>query len=169
MRTILKLTATLYDDLFQRLRKPHAFAGERVAFLKCRPALSATSLLLLAGEVHHVEDEDYVDDPTAGATVDRSGLRKALQAAYTEAVSMVHVHLHEHQGRPRFSRTDLRENALFVPDFWNVQPSLPHGAVVFSFDSAVGQCWIPGRSSLSSVEIAIAGSPMRCTWKVTSG
>ena len=104
MRTILKLTATLYDDLVQRLREPHDFAGERVAFLKCRPALSATSLLLLAGGVHHVEDEDYVDDPSAGATVGRSGLRKALQAAYTEAVSMVHVHLHEHRGRPRFSR-----------------------------------------------------------------
>ena len=169
MRTILKLTATLHDDLVQRLRVPHDFAGERVAFLKCRPALSATSLFLLAGGVHHVEDEDYVDDPSAGATVGRSGLRKALQAAYREAVSMVHVHLHEHRGKPRFSRTDLRENALFVPDFWNVQPSLPHGAVVFSFNSAVGQCWIPGRSSPSSVEVAIVGSPMRCTWKVTNG
>lgn len=169
MRAVLKLTAILYDDLVQRLREPHDFAGERVAFLKCRAALSATSLLLLAGGVHHVEDEDYVDDPSAGATVGRSGLRKALQSAYTETVSMVHVHLHNHRGSPRFSRTDLRENGLFVPDFWNVQPSLPHGAVVFSFNSAVGQCWIPGRSSPSGLEIAIVGSPMRCTWKVTNG
>lgn len=166
MRTILKLTATLYDDLVQRLREPHDFAAERVAFLKCRPALSATSLLLLAGGVHQVEDGDYLDDPSAGATIGRSGLRKALQTAYTEAVSMVHVHLHEHRGRPGFSRTDLRENALFVPDFWNVQPSLPHGAVVFSFDSAVGQCWIPGNPRPARVEVAIVGSPMRCTWKV---
>src|ERR1700722_610918 len=36
MRTILNLTATLYEDLVERLREPHAFAGERVAFLKCR-------------------------------------------------------------------------------------------------------------------------------------
>ena len=36
MRTILKLTATLYDDLVERLREPHDFAGERVGFLKCR-------------------------------------------------------------------------------------------------------------------------------------
>ena len=114
-------------------------------------------------------DEDYVNDPSAGATVGRSGLRKALQTAYTEAVSMVHVHLHEHRGRPRLSRTDLRENALFVPDFWNVQPSLPHGAAVFSFNSAVGQCWIPDGASPSGVEVAIVGSPMRCTWKVTNG
>ena len=49
MRTMLKVTATLYNDLVQQLREPHDFAGERVAFLKCRPALSATSLLLLAG------------------------------------------------------------------------------------------------------------------------
>jgi hypothetical protein len=166
MRTILKLTATLYEDLVERLREPHAFAGERVAFLKCRPALSAASLLLLAGGVLHVEDGDYVDDPSAGATIGRSGLRKALQTAYNEAVSMVHVHLHEHRGRPGFSRTDLRENARFVPDFWNVQPSLPHGAVVFSFNSAVGQCWIPGKSLPSGVEVAIVGSAMRCTWKV---
>jgi len=169
MSPLTRLTATLYDDLVQRLREPHDFAGERVAFLKCRPALSATSLLLLAGGVHHVENEDYVNDPSAGATVGRSGLRKVLQVAYMEAVSIVHVHLHEHRGRPRFSKTDLRENALFVPDFWNVQPSLPHGAVVFSFDSAVGQCWIPCSPSPSSVDVAIVGSPMRCTWKVTNG
>ena len=48
MITILKLTSTLYDDLVHRLREPHDFAAERVAFLKCRPALSAMSLLLLA-------------------------------------------------------------------------------------------------------------------------
>ena len=72
--------------------------------------------------------------PSAGATIGRSGLRKALQASYMEVVSMVHVHLQEHRGRPGFSRTDLSENALFVPDFWNVQPNLPHGAVVFRFD-----------------------------------
>lgn len=166
MRTILKLTATLYDDLVKRLREPHDFAAERVAFLKCRPALSATSLLLLAGGVHHVEDGDYVDNPSAGATIGRSALRKALQTAYAEAVSMVHVHLHEHRGRSGFSRTDLRENARFVPDFWNVQPGLPHGAVVFSSDSAVGQCWIPGSPAPVGVEVAIVGSPMRCAWKV---
>jgi hypothetical protein len=169
MKTILKVTTALSDDLLRRLREPHNFAAERVAFLKCRPALSSTSLLLLAGGVHHVEDGDYVDDPSAGATIGRSGLRKALQTAYAEAVSMVHVHLHEHRGRPGFSRTDLRENALFVPDFWNVQPSLPHGAVVFRFDSAVGQCWIPGFSSPSGVEVAIVGNPIRCTWRVMNG
>jgi hypothetical protein len=168
MRTILKLTSKLHDDLFQRLREPHDFAGERVAFLKCRPAMSATSLLLLAGGIHHVEDDDYVDDPSAGATIGRSGLRKALQASYTEAISMVHVHLHEHRGRPGFSRTDFRENALFVPDFWNVQPDLPHGALVFSLDSAVGQCWIPGSTAPVGIEVAIVGIPMRCTWKVTN-
>ena len=169
MRTVLKLTSALYDEMILRLRGPHDFAAERVAFLKCRPALSARSLLLLVGGIHHVEDEDYVDDPSAGATIGRSALRKALQAAHTDAVSMVHVHLHEHRGRPRFSRTDLRENALFVPDFWNVQPSLPHGTVVFSFNSAVGQCWIPGRPTPFGMEVAIVGSPMRCTWKVSNG
>jgi hypothetical protein len=117
MRTILKLTSTLYDDLVRQLREPHDFAAERVAFLKCRPALSATSLLLLAGGVHHVEDRDYVDDPSAGATIGRSGLRKALQTAYTETVSMVHVHLHEHRGRPGFSRTDLRISGMSRPPF----------------------------------------------------
>jgi hypothetical protein len=166
MRTILKITATLYNDLVRRLRVPHEFAAERVAFLKCRPALSATSLLLLAGGIHHVEDGDYINAPFAGATIGRSGLRKALQTTYAETVSMVHVHLHEHRGRPGFSRTDRRENASFVPDFWNVQPELPHGAVVFSFDSAVGQCWIPGSPVPACMEVAIVGSPMRCTWKV---
>ena len=81
-----------------------------------------------------------------------------LHAAFPELFAM-----------PRSSAsTDRRENALFVPDFWNVQPDLPHGALVFSFDSAVGQCRIPGYAAPVGVEVAIVGSPMRCTWKVTN-
>jgi hypothetical protein len=131
MRTILKLTSTLYDDLVRRLREPHDFAAERVAFLKCRPALSATSLLLLAGGVHHVEDRDYVDDPSAGATI--SAARAFAKRCRRPIRSMVHVHLHEHRGRPWLQQNGPPGERLVRAGFLEcpAQPSSWSGRVQF--------------------------------------
>ncbi len=167
MKVLLRMSEKLHFDAFNALQKPHAFAAERVGFFKCRFSTSSDGLLVLAHSIHHVADEDYEDDPTAGATMGRSAIRKALQIAYKEDVGMFHVHVHEHHGRPRFSRTDFRESALFVPDFWNVQPSLPHGALVLSCDSAWGQCWYPGHASSIEMEnFAVIGLPTRSTWNL---
>jgi hypothetical protein len=166
MRVLFKMTSRLHSETVNALLRPHAFAAERVAFLKCRLSSTASSLVVLAHDVHHIADDDYLDDPSAGATMGSSAIRKTLQLAYHEKVSMFHVHMHEHKGRPRFSRTDFRESALFVPDFWNVQPKLPHGAIVLSEDSAWGRCWYPGRSEPLTIEdFSFVGSPLRCTWK----
>lgn len=70
-----------------------------------------------------------------------------MQHAYNNEASMFHVHRHEHRGKPRFSRTDLDEYPKFVPDFWNVQPQLPHGAVVLSHDKASGLAWYPSQTT----------------------
>ncbi len=61
----------------------------------------------------------------------------------------------------RFSRTDARESAKFVPDFWNVRPEMPHGALVASKDSLWGLCWYPGMSAPIEIgEFVVVGSPM---------
>jgi hypothetical protein len=64
-----------------------------------------------------------------------------MQVAYRERCSLVHVHRHEHEGPPGFSRVDISENAKLIPSFWNVVPDAPHGAVVLSFDRAHGRVW----------------------------
>jgi hypothetical protein len=166
MRVLFKISQALRHETMSALRSPHPFAAERVAFLKCRLSSTGSRLIILAHSLHHVADEDYLNDPSAGATMGPAAIRKALQVAYLEQPAMFHVHIHEHKGKPGFSSIDTRETALFVPDFWNVQPDLPHGAIVLSQDSAWGKCWYPGRRRPIDIDdFTFVGIPMRCTWK----
>ena len=88
-------------------------------------------------------------------------IRKALQLAYGLKRSMFHVHAHEHEGRPWFSPTDLRENRKFMLDFWHVRPEYPHGALVLSLDSAAGLCWVQAnRKPFRISDFDVVGSPM---------
>ena len=90
-----------------------------------------------------------------------SAIRKALEFALNNKAGMFHVHMHDHAGRPRFSRTDARESAKFVPDFWNVRPEMPHGALVASKNSLWGLCCYPGMSEPIEIdEFVVIGSPM---------
>jgi hypothetical protein len=136
-----KLLTNLANGIRTDLRRPHAFAAERVGFVSCRVGRTPDGIVILAHGYHPVEDSDYVDDQSVGAMMGSGAIRKALQLAYSSPVSMFHIHLHDHPGRTRFSRVDARETARFVPDFFNVRPELPHGAIVLSQDSAYGMCW----------------------------
>jgi len=163
MRIVFKLTKQLLEEVHAQLERPHPFAFERVGFLLCRVGLlDDGGAVILAHGLHAVADEDYVDDQSVGAMMGPSAIRKALQAAYNQQTSMFHIHVHSHRGRPRFSGIDERETAKFVPDFWNVQPDLPHGAIVFSEDSACGRCWMPGMDAPVDIsQFSVVGVPMR--------
>lgn len=139
----LKITQQLREEMLQDLARGHPFAAERVGFLSCRPAAMPGGLLVLGISYHPVADEDYLPDSRVGAMMGPAAIRKALQFAYNHSVSMFHVHVHDHRGVPGFSSTDLKETAKFVPDFFHVQPNLPHGALVLSRDSGIARCW-PG-------------------------
>lgn len=163
MRILFKITKRLLGEVKAQLGRPHPFASERVGFLLCRVGLLEDGgVVVLSHILHTVADEDYLDDSSVGAMMGPDAIRKALQTSYSQQASMFHVHLHLHKGRPRFSRIDEEETAKFVPDFWNVQPDLPHGAIVFSEDSACGRCWIPGQEApLEISQFAVVGVPMR--------
>lgn len=163
MKVLFKMTNRLLDEVKRKLELRHPFASERVGFLVCRPGLfHEGGVVLLSHGLHDVADEDYVDDPNVGAMMGADAIRKALQVAYNQQASMFHVHLHAHTGKPGFSRIDEKESAKFVPDFWNVQPNLPHGAIVLSDDSAYGKCWLPGLTGPVEIsEFAFVGVPMR--------
>ncbi|MGH2442612.1 MAG: hypothetical protein ACRDFX_05575 [Chloroflexota bacterium] len=131
----------MVDEIRRDLRRPHAFASERVGFISVRADKTVSNLLLIGEGYYPVADEDYVDDPTVGAMMGQEAIRKALNVALLNPVGMFHVHLHSHRGRPRFSPTDVREQRKFVPDFFKVRKH-PHGALVLSFNQQYGMVWL---------------------------
>jgi hypothetical protein len=163
MNLIFRIPAPLLVEIRTDLARPHDFAAERVGFISCNVAsLNGSGILILVRTFHPVDDRDYLDDPTVGAMMGPDAIRKALQLAYKMPMAMFHVHLHEHHGTPWFSGTDLSENANFVPDFWHVQPTFPHGAIVLSLDSMAGMCWVPGgRKPRRIQDLTAIGAPMR--------
>jgi hypothetical protein len=160
MRIQFKATKGLADLVRQDLVRPHPFAAERVGFLSMRAAAAGRSLVLFAEEYHPISDDDYVDDPTVGAMMGQEAIRKALNIALLNPVGMFHIHMHEHAGRPGFSRTDLREQPKFVPDFFKVRRSMPHGAIVLSHDRAIGRAWLNADTVIAIDEFNFIGSPM---------
>jgi hypothetical protein len=145
MTIVFRAQRDFLDRVRRDLDRPHPFAAERVGFLVCSAGhLNDGGLVILAAEYDPVADEDYVNDRSVGAMMGPGAIRKAIQRAYNagaEDLSLFHVHMHEHRGLPGFSGIDLAENRKFVPDFFNVAPTMPHGAVVLSRDLAVGLCW----------------------------
>lgn len=142
MNAHFKIGRHLLDHVQQDLHRPHAFAHERVGFLFVGVTGFKRDLILLCREYRPVADEDYVDDPRVGAMMGSDAIRKALQHAYQTRSAVLHVHLHKHFGRPGFSGVDNRENAKFVPNFFNVAPQFPHGAIVLSHDAMRGHLWL---------------------------
>ena len=69
--------------------------------------------------------------------------------------------MHEHSGRPSFSRTDLREQIKFVPDFFKVRPQLPHGAIVLSHDRAAGRVWLGSETVVAISEFVTVAAKTR--------
>jgi hypothetical protein len=159
MKIQLRMTEQILSTIHADLSRAHPHATERVGFLSCGIAdLADRGILLLVREYHPILDEDYLVDPTVGARIGGGAFRMALSCAYSNSVSMFHVHRHEVLGVPRFSDVDLREYARFIPDFWNVRPTHPHGALLLSEDSVRGLVWIPGRRQPCQLdEIKIVG------------
>lgn len=162
MTTHFKITRKLLDGIRRDLDRRHAFAAERVGFISCKVgALASGGVVILAHAYQPVEDDDYLNDPAVGAMMGPDAIRKAMQHAYNENVSMFHVHTHDHLGTPWFSKIDLREAKKFVPDFWNVRPEMPHGALVLSMDSLAGLCWLPATRQTEEIsKFLIIGAPL---------
>jgi hypothetical protein len=165
VNTQLRLRNTTWQLMQSDLSRPHAHASERVGFLTCGVASGTDGqLLVLEAAWHPVDDADYLVDHTVGAHIGPSAFRKMLQLAYSKPVAILHVHRHDHRGLPWFSRVDLDSLHQFIPDFWNVRPELPHGALVLSLDAAAGLLWLPRAPAPTRIgRIDKVGVPL-CRW-----
>lgn len=143
MSARLRIPASQLAEIHRDLDRSHPFALERVGFLICGAAtLPGDEVLLCAQDWMPVDDNHYIDDPRAGATIGPAAFRKVLELVYNRPSTVLHLHRHEHRGVPGFSRTDSLSMAQFVPGFFNACSTHPHGAVVLSHDAAAGAIWL---------------------------
>jgi hypothetical protein len=141
MNVILRIPEIITEATLADLRRPHAFASERVGFLFCRQNSIPSGHLLLAYTYRPPRDDQYIEDHAVGARFDSSAIRDAMQLALDEGAAVLHVHLHDHDGRPRMSRTDISEMRALMPCFVNLCPERVHGTLVLSADAAICRVW----------------------------
>lgn len=146
MNIRFKITGVLLAAVRIDLRRPHAFAHERVGFIAAGLAAAHDELLILARDYRPVQDDEYLQDPSVGAMMSADAIRRARQWAMNDRVAIFHVHTHGGRGIPGFSGVDIRENAKFIPNFVSVAPHAVHGAIVLSDTAAFGQVWIDRKS-----------------------
>lgn len=149
MRVGLKISGSLLDQVRRDLGRPHFFAHERVGFLTAGAAGAPDGLMLLVRGYMPIADEDYEVAPDVGARIGSNAMRKAVQAAYRPASTLLHVHTHGGRGLPSFSGVDLESGKTFVPGFFQSCPKMPHGLLVLSNEGATGILWLePGKRPL---------------------
>jgi hypothetical protein len=162
MNITIRMTRALWSAMQTDLNRDHPFAAERVGFLSAEAATLPTGgLLLLPTTWTSVADKDYIDDASAGATIGPAAFRQVLQSIYRTPMSLLHVHRHEHSGRPAFSRQDVESMRKFVPGFFNACRTRPHGAVVLSHDSATGALWTHAAAAPNDISrFELVGRPL---------
>lgn len=159
MKLALRMTRPLYKSALERLRRPHAFAAERVAFAYGRRGVTKSGEVIVISEVVDVDDEDYEDDPSVGARINSTAIHKALQRALDLKAAAFHVHIHEHCGTPWFSRVDLRELPEVVRPFGVLVPDQPFGLLLFSDDDCIGLVWHRGDKKPTALrDVTIVGA-----------
>lgn len=143
MKIEFRISNNLLAEIHRDMDRPHPIAHERVGYVSCACSeLPDFGLLILAEEYHPVADENYIDLPPAGATINSAAIRQAMTIAFSKKAAIFHIHRHEHLGRPHFGKLDKRENSRLVPDFFKVSRNKPHGAIVLSHDGINGACWL---------------------------
>jgi len=158
----LRILRPFVDAVVSDLQRRHQFAFERVGFIACRTGTIDGGSLLLPTRYDPVLDADYLPDDSVGARIGSNAIRRAMQEALENDVTILHVHFHGHNGNPSMSRVDEVESRKLIPAFFNVRPNRPHGALILSRDSAALWMWKGKEERPVSVDdISIVGNPMR--------
>jgi hypothetical protein len=158
----LRLPKAIVDAARRDLRRPHAHAAERVGFLSvAMAAVEGGEVLLIAAEYRGVPDGQYVPGRGAGARIGTTAIRDVVGWALGGGFGIFHVHLHDHDGIPGFSRTDRREQPRLVASLRAAGPGQAHGMIVLSADAANAWVWLPGTGEpMVPARLSVVGDPM---------
>ena len=150
----LRLPGRLYQRILADLKRPHAFAYERVGFTFAQSTLLANqSWLINFTEYEPVEDQHYIEDDTVGARIGGTVIRNAMQTVMNKNCSGFHVHLHNHKGQPWPSGDDKEGLPGIIESLANGNPNQPHGVLILSKDSFYAWVKIKGEIQFVVPEI----------------
>lgn len=161
---ILKIPKALFDKVLDDLKRPHAFALERIGFISTKhKKLSNGTVVIFGIDYFAVDDENYIDDDEVGARINSAAIRIALQKVLDSGNGCLHVHFHALSfGIPEFSDTDFVDNPEIVKSFSYVNKNQVHGMIVLGNNASNAMGKISGdEAELTTVsKIVIVGYPM---------
>jgi hypothetical protein len=162
MNITVRLTRVLYEHTMEDLRRPHAYAYERVGFASAKTsALAGGGLLVLLTEYHPLPDERYIEDHSVGARIDSAAIRGVMQRVLDTGRGAFHVHLHDLPGRTNFSGLDREGIPPVVAALRVASPREAHGMIVFGRDHARAEVWAPGTAAEAVAErVTVVGRPL---------
>lgn len=161
---ILKIPKGLFNKMLDDLKRPHAFALERIGFISTKhKKLSNGSVIIFGVDYFSVDDENYIDDDEVGARINSTAIRIAMQMVLDSGNGCFHVHFHVLSfGIPEFSDIDFVDNPEIVKSFTYVNRSQVHGMLVLGNNASNAMVKIPGdETELTTVsKIVVVGYPM---------
>lgn len=159
MTWTLRITKKLVLTMRADLNREHAFAAERVGFAYGTTEDASTGhVIVLVRDYVPVDDDQYLNDPSVGARISGTSIRIAMQRALRDNLATFHVHMHDHEGQPDFSRVDVRETPPIVHSLSAAQPKQAHGALLLSRNMLTASVWLPGsRVAAPAGKIVIVG------------
>ncbi|WP_240699493.1 ThiF family adenylyltransferase [Spirosoma sordidisoli] len=158
----LRIPQALHQVMLEDLRRPHAFADERVGFLHTTSKVLADgTVLVIATEYNPVNDEHYIEDDRVGAKINSAAIRAAMQRSLEKQGGCFHVHFHNHRGQPGPSRTDNNSLPSVVESLGNIAPNQANGFLILSQNSFYASIKIPGEKEFLQPEaVSVVGKPM---------
>lgn len=157
----IRLVRSLVDAMLADLRRPHAFAFERVGWMSVTTGRAEDgNWLILGQEYHAIPDEQYLSDDRVGARIGTEAIHATVRRVLATRQGLFHVHLHDFPGQTGFSPQDLADQPPLVTSWTRACPLAPHGMLVLSSTSAAARVWLPGASGpVRPEQIAIVGYP----------
>lgn len=157
----VRISRLLVDQIQADLRRPHPFAFERIGFVSVAMGRAGESeVLVIAEEYFPVADDQYVRGNGVGARIGSDAIRDVMQRVHDTGRGFLHVHLHDHHGRPDFSPVDRSEQPRLVASLRVMNRTVPHGMLVLSADEAEAWLWLPNEDGpVSPRAITLVGYP----------
>jgi molybdopterin/thiamine biosynthesis adenylyltransferase len=157
-----RMSASVHQQMLSDLRRPHAFASERVGFLyTSSTTLKNGVVIIIAKEYVAVADDDYEEDHSVGAKINANAIRKGMQTLFEKQGGCFHVHLHDYMGETSPGYTDTKSLPAIAKSFSNISGEQATGFLILSSDSFYASVHLKDHANMISPTcISCVGYPM---------